>query len=229
MAEITPLDLATILSIIGAATGAISISALIYALGYKFGKIENALSYVNPNTFGEMSAKIEILWKLYVEDRKQTISQDLLQEITRLLSKGNPASEIAETVKAVLVGFGLRISEVTISRIIFRPEEKREELTEVTELSQLRELPPNTILVVEVKIRTDEEEAVFLSRYRITLDKAEPLGTEIEEFEAGRPIDAELMARTAEKLRGYVGVISEVITLVIQGLFQIKLRKAGNG
>jgi len=222
LAEITPLDLATILSIIGAATGAISISALIYALGYKFGKIENALSYVNPNTFGEMSAKIEILWKLYVEDRKQTISQDLL-------SKGNPASEIAETVKAVLVGFGLRISEVTISRIIFRPEEKREELTEVTELSQLRELPPNTILVVEVKIRTDEEEAVFLSRYRITLDKAEPLGTEIEEFEAGRPIDAELMARTAEKLRGYVGVISEVITLVIQGLFQIKLRKAGNG
>jgi hypothetical protein len=212
-------DVSTILAVIGAATGVVSLLAIVYTLGYKFGAIESTLRHLSPKEFGEIKAKVDMLSSLYLSDRQQAISKDLSHEIAGASKKPNPGSQLSELLKLAFEKLGLRVEDSSLYVL----STNENELKEVESVSQLRELSSRT-LQLKAKIWTAEEEnAIFEARFRIMPDKTvEILGTDVDEVTFTRKsLDNQSMRVLVPKAEAYVDTIARIILpLIIQTLFR---------
>lgn len=227
---IIPLDLTTVVAIIGAISGLISISALIYALGFKFGKIESTMGYIKPEAIGEMTAKLDILWKLYVEDRRQAISDELRVQILEMLtSMKNPHQVTVENLPflamSILRRLGINISNLEIRRVV--PEEELHPRA-LTPIRDLRDLKPGVILFFTATIKIDDREATVFGTYALEHDmKLRLVSSEVEQVEIFAEEASNVEANIRARTKGYTKVFSELVPLVF-GLILEAVHKPGD-
>ena len=219
--SIAPSDISLILGIVGAISGIISLLAVVYTLGHKLGEIETTLRHLSPKEFGEIKAKVDMLASLYLADRQQAISKDLSHEIAAASKKPNPGSQISELLTLAFKRLGLRVEDSSLNALSSNQDESKE----IESTSQLPELPPGTLLELEGKIWTAEDEnAIFRARFRIMPNKTvELLGTDVDEVEfTPKSLDKQSMHVLVSKSKAYVDTMSRIILpLIMQAIFRI--------
>jgi hypothetical protein len=209
-------DITFVIALIGAISGITSLAGMIYAIGYKMGrideKLENISSYIlrhlDPEKQGEKYGRVDALWQFF---------NDM---ITALMVKKirSPATQVFRSIFETL---GVEVRDIKIFKVIVSPKDSI-----LRPISKLSEISPDTYLLLTAELGIEGREfeyevSFYFDKYRKTV--VENWSIDCIKF---KNEDAKMDKKTlALYIKGYTEAMTTLINNVLTKISSGKARR----